>query len=98
MNREMRKEIRRAIAHVEDVLRTWDPIGVLPGPGDDMGPMDEYDSYAPHILSLLISGADVPVVYEELVRIRVEAMELKPDPPLDLRIAGELVTWWTSDK
>jgi len=31
---------------VESILRRWDPIGVEPG---ELGPADEYDSYAPHM-------------------------------------------------
>ena len=37
----------------ESILRRWDPIGVEPG---KFAPADEYDSYAPHIVSMVNSG------------------------------------------
>ena len=35
---------------VEEILRRWDPIGVEAG---KLAPLDEYDRYAPHIVSLV---------------------------------------------
>lgn len=41
---------------VEDVLRQWDPIGIEPSV---MAPADEYDSYAPHMVSMVEGGCTV---------------------------------------
>jgi hypothetical protein len=41
--------MKRALSRVEGILRRWDPIGVRPG---ELAPIDEYDSYAPHIVSI----------------------------------------------
>jgi hypothetical protein len=81
------------IAQVEEILRKWDPIGISPGPGEDDGPMDEYDSYAPRLLALLQRGARVDDIHEQLVLIRTVSMGLDADPR-DKRVAKELVSWW----
>jgi hypothetical protein len=44
------------IRRVEEILRRWDPIGVQPG---TVAPADEYDSYAPHIVSMVEGGCTV---------------------------------------
>ena len=55
LNSETRKrQATEQIRAVEAVLRRWDPIGVEPGIS---GPADEYDSYAPHIVSMVLGGA-----------------------------------------
>jgi hypothetical protein len=41
---------------VEEILRRWDPIGVEPG---KLAPADEYDSYAPRIVSMVEGGCTV---------------------------------------
>jgi hypothetical protein len=94
--KERKKEAMANIAHVQEVLRRWDPIGVFPGPSEDQGPMDEYDFYAPRLLGLLQRGAEVEAVEARLVRIRTRWMGLDPYPPSDRPIAEELVAWWRS--
>lgn len=46
---------------VLEVLRKWDPIGVIDGPN---GPQDEYDTYAPDLIRML----DARKSREEIVR------------------------------
>ena len=46
---ELEDTMKRALSRVEGILRRWDPIGVRPG---ELAPIDEYDSYAPHIVSI----------------------------------------------
>ena len=62
-----RKTIKRAaiakIRVVEGILRRWDPIGVEPGV---VAPADEYDSYAPHIVSIVESGCSVEALAAHL--------------------------------
>jgi hypothetical protein len=62
----MKSQTMDDISVVKDALRRWDPIGVFPGPGDDEGPIDEYDSYAPHLLSVLMKGCDAKKLEQEL--------------------------------
>lgn len=71
--RRLKAVAHEHIAHIETALRRWDPIGVLPGPTDDYGPMDEYDTYAPQILSSLSSSCSVeglPIISRRFGRER----------------------------
>jgi hypothetical protein len=45
----LKRSTMSEISVVADILRRWDPINVQPG---TVGPADEYDSYAPHIVSM----------------------------------------------
>lgn len=90
------RDSRHAIEHVEAVLRRWDPIGVLPGPGDDEGPVDEYDSYAPEVVILLRDGAGVNEIEEYLHEVRTRRMGLPRVLGVDRPIAEELAEWWRS--
>ena len=92
--KQLKAHAKADVTVVEEILRRWDPIGVNPGPGEDNGPMDEYDSYAPAVLSLLMRGATGLEIEKHLVRIRVEQMSHKAYPPSDRPIAAELVSWW----
>jgi hypothetical protein len=56
-------------------LRRWDPINVEPG---KVAPSEEYDSYAPHIVSMVESGCTVAELTAHLECLRVETMGLKP--------------------
>ena len=48
------KKVQAVVAAVNDVLyNDWAPVGVVEGT-----PLDEYESYAMRIVSLLASGAD----------------------------------------
>jgi hypothetical protein len=89
-DKQLKANAMADIATVQEALRHWDPIGVLPGPGEDEGPMDEYDSYAPHILSLLMQGCGAPEIQAHLILIRTRSMGLDPYPATDSRIAREL--------
>lgn len=92
VERKQRKEkAMAAVHHVEAVLRRWDPIGVQPGEG---GPADEYDSYAPHLVSMLSNGASVAELREHLGHIRTGTIGLPADPVRDAQCAEELVGWW----
>ncbi len=54
-DQEKRKKMAMAeVRVVEEILRRWDPIGVQPGIA---APLDEYNSYAPHIVTIVKAGA-----------------------------------------
>jgi hypothetical protein len=64
----------------------WDPIGRVP--------RDEYEDYAPHIASLLRSGATPEEVAAVLGTIRTESIGLAADPDRDVEVAQELQDWY----
>src|SRR5260370_42188207 len=83
--RKQRGQVDAAISLVCAALREWDPIGVFPNWPD--GPADEYDSYAPHIVTLLRSGANQTEIADELERIRTRPIGLPPHRPSDAALA-----------
>lgn len=50
----------------------WDPIGV----SDVPGARDEYESYVPQVVKLVLSGAEEEAIVEHLVHIEVREMGL----------------------
>lgn len=66
---------------VEAILRRWDPIGVEPGVA---APADEYDSYAPHIVSMVKGGCTVQVLAAHLESLATETMGMGPSSSLSL--------------
>lgn len=90
--RKRRIEVDAALSFVCTVLRAWDPLGVLPNaPG---GPRDEYDSYAPHIVTLLLSGATRSEIADELERIRTQLIGLPAMRRRDAQVAEQLLAGW----
>jgi hypothetical protein len=73
--RDLKNAAARDIRAVEAILRRWDPINVEPG---RVAPSDEYDSYAPHIVSMVESGCTVAELTAHLECLCVETMGLKP--------------------
>jgi hypothetical protein len=78
----------RRISTVQQILRRWDPIGVRPG---ESAPADEYDSYAPHIVSMVAQGCSLEQLCTQLEGIRVDTMGVGPDPATDREIATEIL-------
>lgn len=80
------------IRSVEALLRNWDPIGLSPGIS---GPADEYDSYAPHIVSLVKGGCAVSELAEHLESLAVDTMGIGPSSAesraTSARVAMEIV-------
>jgi hypothetical protein len=64
---------------VESILRRWDPIGVEPG---EFGPADEYDSYAPHIVSMVNSGCKPEELASHLEQLAVMTLGIGPSSAL----------------
>jgi hypothetical protein len=88
----LKKDVRRQIEAVEDVLRQWDPIGVFPCSVG--GPRDEYDGYAPELLHALRAGDSVAELARQLSAIRTKLMCLPENSTADLRAARQLHSWW----
>ena len=88
---EHKSRKRRAMAKVrivEEILRRWDPIGVMPG---EAAPSDEYDGYAPHIVSLVQQGCSDVQLTKHLEQLRTNTIGVGQDRRLDKEIANEIV-------
>ena len=82
-----KRQATAQIRAVEGVLRRWDPIGVEPGIS---GPADEYDSYAPHIVTMVLAGAAANDVALHLGKLRVQSIGLSTDFASDEAFALEV--------
>ncbi len=78
----------RQIGQVQAILRRWDPIGVQPG---EFAPADEYDSYAPHIVSLVARGCSVAQLARHMEELRTGIIGVEANPERDHEIANEIV-------
>jgi hypothetical protein len=76
----------RDVNAVEEILRRWDPIA-----GGECKPRDEYDSYAPHIVSLVRDAPDATLLAKHLGSLQLESMGLGETPTRNLEIAREIV-------
>ena len=74
------------IRAVEAILRRWDPIGVEPG---TMAPADEYDSYAPYLVSMIRNGCTLDEVTSRLEYLASETMGLGPSTAQSWKRSGE---------
>lgn len=71
---------------IHDVLfRDWDPIGCGV-------PEDEYDSYIPSILNLLLQGADPQRIADRLYTLETVSMGLPGDRERSMRVAAKLLS------
>ena len=86
-----KQEIPDLVHAVQAALREWDPVGVHPG---DDWPADEYDAYAPHIVSLLAHGATAEELAKHLEHLRTMTMGCPANRDADTTCARKLVAWW----
>lgn len=82
------KEARLRIQAVQAILRRWDPMDLAPG---EFAPADEYDSYAPHIVSLVAQGYSAEQILEHLQRLRSGMVCMRENPQHDIEIADEII-------
>jgi hypothetical protein len=76
------------IRSVESVLRRWDPVGVQPG---RFAPADEYDSYAPHIVSLVEGGCSTDTLAAHLEHLSVATMGVGSNLRASTKFAAEIM-------
>ena len=88
MNKDQKQRAMSDIEAVESALRRWDPIGVMVGEGS---PLDEYHSYAPHIVSLVHRGASQLELAAHLTRLRTKTMSLPENCEVDVQTAAEIL-------
>ncbi len=92
MGDDLKKERKRAamdrVAKVEEILRRWDPIGVQPG---NFAPADEYDSYAPHIVSMVAQGCSREQLCTHLGTVCMDTIGVEARRERDSEIADEII-------
>lgn len=97
MSNNRKSQTKEAMANVEAVqaiLRRWDPMDLAPG---EFAPADEYDSYAPHIVSLVAQGASVEQILDHLQRLRSGMVCMRENPKHDKEIADEIIATLRGD-
>jgi hypothetical protein len=94
--RPERQECDADFEKVREFLREWDAIGVYhpADPEDDGWPPDEYDSYIPHILTLLRSGHGAGRIASHLEFARTQQMGLPPHSSRDREFGQRIEEWW----
>lgn len=83
MGPDLKSRFKHDVELVKAVLRRWDPIGVVPE--------DEYDSYAPQLLSLLYAHCPKAEMADRLEALRTVTMGLPAARRRDEEIADELL-------
>ncbi len=86
--RSRKRDAMMRVAKVQEILRRWDPIGVRPG---EIAPADEYDNYAPHIVSMVSGGCPIDDLRNHLGTIQVDEIGVEPNPDWDRKIASEIL-------
>ena len=71
----MMKRYKALFAAVHEVfIRDWDPIGV----DDCPEAQDEYDSYIPVVVRMLLEDADAWIIADHLTKLQTIGMGLSP--------------------
>ena len=90
MGRALSKYEKDVFRYCNEVLHyVWDPIGVAGHPQA----RDEYDSYVPGVVALLLSDAGATVIADHLSQITCDAMEIGADRQRDMKVAELLIEW-----
>jgi hypothetical protein len=67
----------------------WNPLGLK-----EFGPQDEYESYTPILLELLISGTEISHIADALFEIETKAMELVGNHQHCKSVAEKIFSYW----
>jgi hypothetical protein len=87
-NKTNKRDPVAKIRLVESVLRRWDPVGVQPG---RFAPADEYDSFAPQIVSMVESGCSADALVAHLEHLSVETMGVGSNLRASTKFASEIM-------
>jgi hypothetical protein len=87
-NKTNKRDASTKIRLVEGVLRRWDPVGVQPG---RFAPADEYDTYAPQIVSLVESGCSADALVAHLEHLSIETMGVGSNLRASTKFAAEII-------
>lgn len=85
---ELQQRVKIQIKTVQTILRSWDPIGIAPG---SFAPADEYDSYAPQIVSRVLKGCTAEDLTDHLGYIRTQVIGLEANASQDRVTALEIL-------
>jgi hypothetical protein len=69
------------------LLHRWDPIGIA----DEPAAQDEYDAYAPLLVSMMHAGAKADALSRHLLSIERDRMGLPGDALRAARVAEQLM-------
>ncbi|MCC6406284.1 MAG: hypothetical protein IT453_03890, partial [Planctomycetes bacterium] len=87
VDKDRKRAAKHDVARVAAILRRWDPLGIEPGVA---GPTDEYDGYAPSLVSLAARGATVEQLAARLGELRAAMLGVPADQGGDAAIAQQL--------
>jgi hypothetical protein len=87
-NKTRKKEMMERIQAVQAILRRWDPMDLAPG---EFAPEDEYDDYAPQIVSLVSQGLSVEHLLDHLQKLRSGMICMRDKTQDDKDIAREII-------
>jgi hypothetical protein len=82
------KSPHQRVLIIQGVLRRWDPAGVQPG---RFAPADEYDSYAPQIVSMVASGCTAEALTAHLEQLSMHTFDVGSDARKSAKFAAEIV-------
>ncbi len=89
LDHKARKNVALAkIRLVEEILRRWDPIGVQPG---TVAPVDEYDSYAPHMVSMVEGGCTLEELASHLGDLSSKTMGVGSNLKANATFAAQII-------
>lgn len=92
----MKKQHREhCLEVIQEVLRQWDPIGLIDLDSQDSPANNEYDSYATGVLSALERGKNAKGIGMHLAQVRSDSIGLGSEHPSELEeeIGEKLVVW-----
>jgi hypothetical protein len=92
----MTSGVDEELLRVQEFLALWDPIGVIDLLEEEGLLPNEYDSYAPAILTMLRAGTTRVEIVRHLGLIQTRFMGLGDSPDHDGWIADQLLEWWRS--
>jgi len=100
-NKTNKRDPAARISLVQGVLRRWDPVGVQPG---RFAPAEEYDNYAPQIVSMVEEGCSADALVAHLEHLSVNTMGVDSNLRASTKFAAEILrtlcpqSSWTTSK
>ncbi len=87
---EDEKGYKQRLKYIEQILfNDWDPIGI----NDDFVAFDEYDGYAPKIMSMYFNGGFTEdAIIKYLLEVETQNMGLSGDKEKARKVAKKLVS------
>lgn len=86
--KDRKKKMMARIREVEEILREWDPMDLAPG---KLAPADEYDGYAPHIVSQIEQGCSAEQLLKHLQELRSGMVCMRKRPEHDMEMAHKMI-------